>query len=260
MTESTGELIARKLKATFLASFIFAMAWSIWDIYADEEIVYHLGEHFYGMTLTYFFYVGFFVLTFGNLVSYTVELFQREWFERANWLYVFIVGASGSAIGVLFPFKFYIIAGMLIATLCAVIDKWLLRKWRQDKGNKAFFISALAAFVLLWGYFQLTTPPLPPVTAEEAVEFVTRDDDTKIDDFPDEVGTWKGVVAGYLVERTTAVKQLEKDVYLVSFSEKWQKGTEKGTNLTSYIVDRGSMTIQNQGINIPPYDMVQEPE
>lgn len=254
MRENTGELLKRKLTAILLGTLLFSMAWSIWDIQTNPEIVYHLGEHFYGMTLTYFTYVGIIVLIYGGLVSYVVESFQRKWFERADWVYVLILGLAGSVIGFFFPSPFFVIAGMLVAALCGVIDKWLFKRWQQDKRNKALFIAPVAAFLFLWGYFQFTTPPLPPVTAEDAVEYVTQDDNgTKTDDFPNEVGTWRGRVEGYQVERSTAVEQMEENVYLVIFTEKWQKGTVKGTWLTSYVVDRGSVTLHDQGSEMPPY-------
>lgn len=260
MTESFGKLIERKLKAAFLATFIVAMAWICWNINTDEEIIYHLGTHFYSMTLTYFFYIGFFVLIYGIFASFIVESFQREWFERADWLYVLILGVCGSAIGLVFPFKSFIIAGILIAVLYGTFDKWLQKRWLQDKGSKALFIAPFLAFVLLGGFFQFTSPSLPSVTAEDAVEFTTTDKGTKIDDFPKKVGTWEGKVDGYEVERTTAVEQLEENFYLVTFTESWQNSMENGTWMISYQVDRESMTLYDEEGDMPPYDMIETPK
>lgn len=260
MTESTGELIARKLKVTILATFIFSMAWSIWDIQTAEETLYYLGTEFYAMTLTYFFYIGFFVLTYGNVVSLVIETSQRKWFEHAHWLYVLLLGMAGSAIGLLFPFKAFILAGMLVAMLYSVIDKWLLARWKRGKGSQAYFISSIVAFPLLLGCFAFASPSLPSFTAEEAVEFATQDDGTVTDAFPNEAGTWSGEIDGYQVERTTAVEQMKEGRYLVMFTEEWQRGTEKGDWMLSYEVELGIVTQHDEVGVMPPYDMLKSPE
>ncbi|MCM3609848.1 hypothetical protein M4S82_01210 [Planococcus sp. MERTA32b] len=186
MRESRGRRVARKLAATFLATFVFSMAWCSWNIAVADETVYYQGTEFYAMTLIYFFYIGFFVLIYGNAVSFVAEKLQRKWFERADWLYVLILGFFGSAIGLIFPFWSFIIAGILVAMLFGVIDKWLLKRWREDKGNKALFITPFVAFALLWGYYHFASPSLPPQTAGQAIEFATSGSGTSIDRFPEE--------------------------------------------------------------------------
>lgn len=260
MRETPGQLIARKSRTTVLSTFLFAMAWSIWDIQTAEETLYYLGTEFYAMTLTYFFYIGFFVLTYGNVVSIVIEAFQRKWFEHANWLYILLLGMTGSAIGLLFPFKTFVVAGVLMAFLYSVIDKWLLARWKRGKGSQAFFIGSIAAFPLLLGYFALASPSLPSFTAEEAVEFTTQDDGTVTDAFPNEVGTWKGEVDGYQVERTTAVEQMKEGRYLVMFTEEWRRGTEQGAWMLSYEVELGSVKLHDEEGAIPPYDMLTSKE
>lgn len=257
MIENFGKLIVRKLKTTFLATFIFSMVWTCWEIKTDEEIVYYLGTHFYNMTLVYFCYIGFFVLIYGILASFVAESLQRKWFERTDWLYVSILGLFGSAIGVIFPFQAFILAGILVAVLFGIIDKWLLKRWFQNKGSKSLFTASIFIYILLGGLFWLTSPSLPAVTAADAVEFATYDNDTKTDDFPNEVGTWKGEVEGYKVERTTAVEQLEENRYLVIFTEKWQKETENGIWRTSYEVDLGSISLHDEEGNLPPYETIE---
>ncbi|MGK7377596.1 hypothetical protein ACSFXN_07115 [Planococcus sp. 1R117A] len=257
MGETLAERMARKLKTTVLATFLFAMAGSIWDIQTAEETVYHLGTDFYAMTLTSFFYIGLFVLTYGNAVSIIIESFQQKWFERADWLYVLLLGVAGSAIGLLFPFQVFILSGVVVAVLYGVIDKWLLARWQRGKGNQAFFIGSIIAFFLLFGYFLLTSPSLPLLTADEAVETATQDDGTVTDVSPNEAGTWKGEVDGYQVERTTAVEQLEEGLFLVIFTETWQKGTEKGEWMLSYEVALGTVTLHDEEGAMPPYDMLE---
>ena len=215
---------------------------------------YYQGMEFYAMTLTYFYYIGMFVLTYGNLVAVAIESFQRKCFKQADWLYVLILGVFGSAIGLLIRDPGFILVGILVAMLYGITDKWLLKRWQQDKGNKVFFIAPIVVFGLLWGYFHLTTPSLPPHTAEEAVEFVTSGEGTPIDRFPDEVGTWEGVIEGYQVERTTSVEKVDEEHYIVTFTEKWQKGTVSDSWAMSYLVDRDSSTFHGEEGDMPPYD------
>lgn len=256
MTETRTQFTARKLKSAFLALLISSIVWSVVTIYTDEEIVYHLAEHFYGMAGVYFFYAGVVVLIYGNLVSILTESVLRRWSGRTDWLYVPILGGAGTAIGLLFPFTIFIILGILTAVFYGMADRWFLYRSRRGKGSTAIFAAPLVAFLILWCFFYFTSPPLPPVTAEDAVEFATGDSDTKLDDFPNEVGTWKGMVdGGYLVERITAVEPLEENIYLVTFTETWQKGEERGTWLTSYRVDRSSSTVYEEEGNLPPYDV-----
>lgn len=184
MRESGGRRVTRKLAATFLAAFLFSMAWCSWDISMAGETVYYQGTEFYAMTLIYFLYIGFFVLIYGNIVSFVVESLQRRWFERADWLYVLILGIFGSAIGLIFPFGSFIAAGILVAMLFGIIDKWLLKRWRQDKGNKVLFILPFVAFALLWSYYHFASPSLPTHTAEQAVEFAAGGEDLLLDRFP----------------------------------------------------------------------------
>lgn len=122
------------------------------------------------------------------------------------------------------------------------------------------FVTFIVCFLMLWGFFQFTTPSLPPISAADAVESVTRDADSTIDKFPSEMGTWKTNVEGYEVKKSTAVEKVEENIYLVIFTEEWQKGTEGGVWKTSYIVDRGSTMLYDQGVNMPPYSRAKEGE
>lgn len=254
MNESTGRRIGRKLSATIVATFVFSMALCVWGIAMAEETVYRQATEFYAMTLAYFYYIGMFVLIYGNLVAVGIESLQRKFFEQADWLYVLILGAFGSAIGLLVPDPGFILVGILVAMLYGVIDKWLLKRWQEDKGNKTFFIAPVIAFLLLWIYFLLASPALPPHTAEEAVAFITSGEGTSIDRFPNEVGTWSGEIEGYQVERTTSVKRGDEETYIVTFTEKWQKGTIDDSWTMSYRVDRDSSTFHGEEGEMPPYD------
>lgn len=254
MKERTGNRIARKLGAAVLATFMVSMFWSGWEIVMGEGSGYYQGTDFYAMTLVYSFYIGIFVLTYGNIVSLGIEALQHRWFKHADWLYVLILGGFGSAIGIIFPYPSIIYSGILVAVLFAVIDKWQLKRWQQDKRNKILFIAPLGIFLALGGYFYLTSPELPPHTAEDAVEFATSGDGTSIDRFPDEVETWKGEIDGYQVERTTSVEQLDQEYYLVTFTESWQKGSVQDSWMIAYRVERGSLTLHDEEGEMPPYE------
>ncbi|WP_033542047.1 hypothetical protein [Planococcus sp. CAU13] len=254
MKEHTGGRIVRKLGATVLSTFIVSMIWSGWEIAATEDSVYYQGTDFFFMTLIYFLYMGFFVLVYGNAVSFSIESLQNRWFKHADWLYVLILGGFGSAIGLIFPYQSIIFSGILAAALFGVIDKWLLKRWQQDKGNKILFIVPVGVFFLLGGFFYLTSPELPPHTAEDAVKFATSGDGTSIDRFPDEAGTWKGEIEGYQVERTTSAEQLDEENYLVTFTETWQKGTIQDSWMIAYRVDRSSSTLHDEEGDMPPYE------
>jgi len=163
MIETKGQLIARKLKSTFLTLLISSIVWSLVTIYTDEEIVYHLAEHFYVMTLFYFYYAGFIVLIYGNLVSVLTESILRKWAGRFTWLYIPILGFAGAAIGLLLPYYPFIIAGILTGICYGVLDKWIMYRWERDSGVLIIFIALLVLFFLLWGYFYVTSPILPTV-------------------------------------------------------------------------------------------------
>lgn len=254
MKEHIGNRMARKLGAAILAAFVVSMFWSGWEIVVTDDPLYYQGTDFYAMTFVYSFYIGIFVLTYGIAVSLGIEALQQKWFERADWLYVLILGGFGSAIGLLIPYPSIIFSGILTALLFAVIDKWMLKRWMQDKRNKILFIAPVVVFLSLWGFFFVTAPSLPPHTAEDAVQFATSGDGTSIDRFPDEVGTWKGEIEGYQVERTTAVEPLDEENYVVTFTETWQKGTLKDSWIIAYRVDRGSLTLHDEAGDMPPYD------
>lgn len=254
MRESTGRRIGRKLAATVIATFVFSMALCVWGIVTAEETVYHQAMEFYAMTLTFFYYIGMFVLIYGNLVAVGIESLQRKLFAQADWLYVLVLGAFGSAIGLLVPAPGFILTGILVAMLYGVTDKWLLKRWEKDKGNIIFFTAPIAAFLLLWIYFLIASPDLPPHTAEEAVDYITSGEGTPIDRFPDAVGTWSGEIEGYQVERTTSVKRVDEETYIITFTEKWQKGTIDDSWTMSYRVDRSSSTFHREEGEMPPYD------
>lgn len=255
MDEGMGRLVIRKLKVAFLAAFIFSIAWSLWGILTNSEWSSQLGTEFIGTLLFYFYYIAFILLIYGSLVSIAIEALQRKWFQQANWLYVLLLGMCGAANGLLFPYKKFVILGILAAVLYALIDKWLLKRGTEKKSSKLIFILPTAACLILWVYFTFTSSLLPPFTEEEAVSNATNTDSSMaIDRFPKEVGTWKGAIDGYQVERTTAVEKSGEDLYIVVFTEIWNKGSARDSWVISYEVDRGSSVLYDEKGKLPPYE------
>jgi hypothetical protein len=94
-----------------------------------------------------------------------------------------------------------------------------------------FFLIPTASLLISWGYFQFTSPPMPPFTKEDAVKFATSGKGTAIEHFPKEIG---------------------EEIYIVTFTENWSKGTGKGSWTLSYKVDRESLTANGEKGNMPP--------
>ncbi|WP_066387185.1 hypothetical protein [Neobacillus mesonae] len=244
-----SNLIIRKLTATFFTTTFISMLFSIITVNTTAEIVYNKGEHFVGWFFIFFMYIGAIILIYGNLVSIGIEYIQRRYFQQNDLLYIVIVGLFGLANGVFFQERTLAIYGMLAAVLYGVIDKWLSRKKRRG----VIVLLPIALLLLIWGYFHLTSPPMPPFTKEDAVAFATSGEGTVINEFPKKIGKWEENINGYLITKETTAKEIENEIYIVTFSESWKKGTEKGKWQLAYKVERGSLSgIGGKG-SLPPY-------
>ena len=94
---------------------------------------------------------------------------------------------------------------------------------------------------------------MPPFTKEDAVHLVTAGKDPVNNLFPLDIGKWEGTIGGYHVTRETSAREIGKEIYIVAFTESWEKGSEKGTFESSYKVERGGLTASGQSGKIPPY-------
>jgi hypothetical protein len=248
-----GSLILRKLTTTCVAATIFSVLLVFFSIKDGFEFVYNQGNQFIGWFFIYLMYIGAIILIYGNLVSIGIEYLQRKWFQQYDWLYVLILGVFGSANGILFQEGTLAFAGMLAAILYAIIDKWLYKRNTKGKSVKMFFLIPIALLLFCWGYFQFTSPPMPPFTKEDAVNFATSGEGTVIEHFPKDIGKWEGTIQGYQVERETTAKEIGEEIYIVTFTENWEKGIEMGTWALSYKSERGSLTANGEQGNMPPY-------
>ncbi|MFJ7977170.1 hypothetical protein JNUCC23_03585 [Peribacillus sp. JNUCC 23] len=248
-------LIKRKLTATFVTTMIPSMilAYLYMADSVKSEYPYGLGGSFLGWLSIYSMYIGIIVLIYGNLVSVGLEYLQKKWFVKHIWLYVLLHGFFGLANGWLFQESTLALSGMIVALFYALIDRWLFVRAKVQKSFKMFFLVPFVICGLLWGYFQIMSEPLPPFTVEDAVEFVTDGDGTVTDNFPKNVGKWEGQIDGYYVEKETAAKEIGKEKYLITFTERWNKGKVKGFSSFSYEVERGSLTASSSEGEEPPY-------
>lgn len=250
-------LLLRKLAATFVTTTFLSMLFVFLYFSNGNEIIYNRGNNFIGWFVVYAIYIGLIILIYGNIVSIIIEYFQRRWFQQYDWLYVLILGLFGLANGILFQAAIAALYGMAAAILYGIVDKWLYKRSIKNKSIKPFFIIPIASILLCWGYLQLTSPPMPPFTIEDAVDYATSGEGSIIDEFPNNIGKWEGAIGDYQVIRETSAEEIGKEIYIVTFTENWKKENEKGTWTLAYKVDRQGLTLYyNKQGNIPPYDWV----
>jgi len=238
MQTGIRSLIVRKLITTFVATTILSAPFGFFNVGGSSEIIYNQGNQFIVWFFIFSMYIGVIILIYGNLVSIGIEYLQRKWFPRQDWLYVLILGVFGLANGLFFQERSLAFYGMLAAILYAIIDKWLYKRNTKNKSVKLFFLIPLASLLITWGYYQFTSPPMPPFTIDDAVKFAT---------------SGEGTIDGYEVKRETSAIEIGDEVYTVTFTENWRKGTVKGSRTFSYKVERGSSTATGDNGNMPPY-------
>lgn len=249
-----GSLIIRKLITTFVTTIVTSILFAFFTLKeSHSKIIYSLGNEFMGWFFIFFMYIGIIILIYGNLVSIGIEHLQRKWFIQHDWLYVLILGIFGLANGLLFQASIFALYGMLAALLYGGIDKWLYKRSSESKGIKMFFLLPIASLLLFWGYFHFISPPMSSFTKEEAVEFATSGEGDYTDYFPKEIGEWQGTIEGYQVEKKTTVKEIEEEMYIVSFEENWKKGTQAGNWTLSYKVERDGLGMYDEKGELPPY-------
>ena len=248
-------MIVRKMTAAFFVTMVTSMILAYWYISAgmNEEPSYQLGVNFLGWTFLYTLYVGAVVLVYGNLVSGTIEYVQKKGFIKHNWLYVLCHGLFGLLFGFLFQEPGLAVAGMAVAVLYAFIDRWMCARENDSVSIKLLFLSPIVAGGLLWGYFQSVSEPMPPFTAVEAIEFAAGGDDSVVAAFPKKASIWKGRIGGYYVERETSAKEIGKEKFMITFTESWNKGLEKGSWIWIYEVERDSVSAKSGKGTAPPY-------
>ncbi len=248
-------IIVRKMTATFFTTMMTSMILAFWYMSAatNEEPSYQRGESFLGWTFLYTLYVGAVVLVYGNLVSGVIEYGQKKGFIKHNWLYVLCHGLFGLLFGFLFKESGLAVTGMAVAVLYALIDRWMCARENDSVSIKLLFLSPILAGGLLWGYFQIVSEPMPPFTAVEAIEFAAGGDDSVVAAFTKKASIWKGRIGGYRVERETSAREIGREKYIITFTERWDKGLEKGSWIWTYEVERDSVSAKSGKGTAPPY-------
>lgn len=245
-------VVKRKLITTFviviLSSFVLSLYFLI-----ESKTSYNAGNFLLQGTLFYGVYIGAIVFVYGNFVSLAIEYVQKRWYKFNNWIYILIHGLFGLANGLVFQTIEFAIAGMTVAVVYAMTDRWLLSRILRQKSLKLFLAIPILIIVFSWGVLQITSPTMPHFTKEDAVKFATNGEGTIIDFFPKEIGEKSEIIKGYEVIRETQVEEADKEVYFVTFIERWSSGEESGKWHMSYKVKRGQLTAYDQRGRIPPY-------
>lgn len=252
MKKNLRSLILRKLVTTFTTSTTVPFLLAFFQL-NEAEFKYNLGNQLMGWTFFYSMYVGVIVLVYGNAVSIILELCQIRWFSSNQLIYVLLHGLFGLANGLLFQSWIFAMFGLLTALFYAIIDRWVFARILNKKKIKLFFIIPVVIYGLSWGTFQVISPTQPPFTKEDAVAFATSGEGTIIDRFPEKIGEVEEVIGGFKVVKETSVKEIEHEVYIVTFSEKWSNGYEEGKWTISYKVTRGQLGAYGESGEEPPY-------
>lgn len=254
-TDGVGIFVLRKIITTLVSTTIASLLLAFFSVKYEtmNTVMYNQESHFLGMFMLFFIFVGAVILIYGNTVSIGVEYLQRKWFPRHSWLYILLLGLFGLANGVIFEGMYLAFYGMLAALLYAVIDKWVQHRFTRNKGIKMFFIVPLVTGFIMWGHLYFMSTPMPPFTAIDAVESATAPTGTVTDSFPRKVGIWEGTVDSYSVQKETKVRELDKEIYIVTFTENWTTDFAKGSWSLSYKVDRSSVSAYGETGNTPPY-------
>ncbi|MFE5318120.1 hypothetical protein ACFQ88_05355 [Paenibacillus sp. NPDC056579] len=164
--------------------------------------------------------------------------------------------AFGFCCGFVLQSSLFSIMGGVAAILFFCCDRIIVRAIPslKIKARLISFTVPVLLFVLIAGAIYATSPPKPPFTAKDAVQFATSGNGTTIDRFPKEEGQVKLKIGGYDVERETKVEETaRKETYNVVFTERWHKGEENGQYQMIYEVSRGSMGAKGGNGAEPPY-------
>lgn len=248
-------LLLRKLTTTFVTTVFLSLLFVFVAFKIGFEFEYNRGNQFIGWLYVYVMYIGLIILIYGNLVSVAIEYLQKKFFEQHDWLYVLLLGFFGLGNGVLFQDGLASLYGMIAAIIYGIFDKWIYKRNTMGKRIKLFWVIPIVLIVLCWVYLELTSPSMPPFTKEDAVSYATSGEGSVIDKYPNTVGQWEGKIGDYQVVRETSVDEIEKEVYLVTFTEHWRKNdVETGTSKLSYVVDRQSITLSSIEGDMPTYD------
>lgn len=251
-------MLKRKLAAAYFTSWIIVL-WVSFPFMSLAGGAWNAAESYLSWASIVALYAVPSIFLYGILISSLLELamVKLKASGSVEWL---VSGLLHAFFGLLFGFvlesSMFSIMGGAAAILFFLFDRiipvllpYLRRRLR---------IILLSMPILLFGIFTGTvyafSPPKPPFTSTDAVQFATSGTGTSIEVFPKQVGVSKLQIEGYDVERETAVEETgEKEKYLVHFIERWSKEAESGEYRMIYEVTRGSMGAKGDKGEKPPY-------
>lgn len=253
-------LIRKCISAYFTSWIIIVMCSFLFtsDFGSGNERNWHSASDFAGWSFVISFYVVPCTFIYGILVSTLLEKTAiklkfsgpGEWL-LSGFLHVFL----GAFFGIVLQASLFSMVGGTAALFFFILDR--LIQWIGPRLKKGMVITTIGMPILLLIVFitflQVTAPPKPPFTAEDALQFATAGNGSVTDLLPDEIGIIQLEVEGYQVERETAIElTAQKERYLVHFIERWRKGEETGEQRLSYNLTRGSLTHHEEvGPDIP---------
>ncbi|MBD8005718.1 hypothetical protein [Bacillus norwichensis] len=252
-TESNfTEVLKRKLLTTVFTALFFSLVMGAISIGVDGP--YHKGNQFIGWSYGVLMYSCPIILVYGSLISLALEHAQKKWFKENQWLYVLLHVVFGSASGLLFQQVGFAIIGMAAALLYALIDRLLIVN-KGSKRKKIYFIALIPLLLSLiaWVTLEYTSPKIPPFTKEAAVKIAATDEGRALGTFPDKIGQREGTINDYRVTMKTEASELEKEKYLVVFTETWEGNGETGVRSVSYVVEENYFQSQGEEGTVPPY-------
>ncbi|MFB6367253.1 hypothetical protein ACFCP7_25045 [Paenibacillus elgii] len=251
-------MLVRKLAAAYFTSWAIVL-WVTFPSIALGGSHWNAGEHYLSLAFIVSLYAVPAIFLYGVLVSSLLEALSVKLKVKGPGE-ALVFGLLHAIFGLCFGFvlqsSLFGIMGGGAAILFFSFDRILIRAIPilKRKTRVIAFIAPALLFVLIAGAIHATSPPKPPFTAKDAVQFATSGKGTTIDRFPKEEGVVKLQIDGYDVERETKVEETgKKEVYKVVFTERWRKGEENGQYQMIYEVSRGSMGAQGGNGAEPPY-------
>jgi hypothetical protein len=232
-------LLERKILATIITTFTLVIVLSGFMLEIDigvnpEEADY--GMAFVLTTLGVGIYGGLIILVYGNAVSLLIEFVLNRWFKVNTVVFILLHGFFGL---VLIYEPILAVYGVTTALFYACMDRWIFYRTRNKKRIRMFLIVPIGIYTVIWAVLTIISPEPPPFTEEDAIAFVSGAN-TYDDQFPDQPGK----VTEGPVTRETHVKEIEDEIYLVTFKET-RTNLEDGHWWVSYRVTRNSSSLED---------------
>lgn len=253
MISKMERILLEKIITSILSTALFSLALGFIIIFNNHtDFSYNTGNQIIGSAFVAAIYAGPIIFTYGNLASLGIDYFKNK-LTFSNGLSILLHTFFGLVGGLFFMEWGFALYGAIAACLYALINQLIKRKINQHKLLLRLLTATVFLYLLSWGIFEAISPPLPPFTLEDAVEFATSGEGTVTDDFPEKIGSWQEEISGYNVEKELKAEEIGKEKYIVHFIERWEKGKEQGYWRLSYEVDRDAMTLSEHKGENPPY-------